>query len=347
MTGTATSSGVSSGGPASVRRPGPIAPPDRPTSTPSTRPASAPAAAPSATRGTRPSRSPGSTRHPLTIPASSGTRPSTKTHPGNSPGVGSAASSGKPGTWPSWEPVRSTDVPEPIAKPGPTSADAVQSTSVGTASSEPIASAMPPPKPGSSRAHRSPACRTLVTSRTTTSTAAAASTVSRPGTAARTTVRASAGAVNHHRSPSWCRWTDPHAAPRPPTTKPVAADRTIDVCTSPTLVAAEAIAATAPNAPAEAAAKAASSSSGSATTHTAARATSAVHRTVPPSGSSPIETGPASMPEPSATSHVRIAVRASGPADRPDVPLATTTTTAATAHDTIAATIAVRKAGRR
>ena len=148
MTGTASSNGVKAGGPASAIRPGPIAPPDSPTRMPSRNPPTPPAPAPSATRATRPSRAPSSTRQPENMPPSRGARPSTKTQPGNSPGGGKAASSGKPGTLPSCEPVRSTDVSVPSMKPGPTSADAVHSISVGAASTQAAASAKPPPVPG-------------------------------------------------------------------------------------------------------------------------------------------------------------------------------------------------------
>ncbi len=62
---------------------------------------------------------------------------------------------------------------------------------------------------------------------------------------------------------------------------------------------------------------------------------------------SPNVTGPASMPEPSATSHVRTVARTNEANGGSAEPCATSTNTADTARDRIAARNAVRKAGRR
>src|SRR5665811_1427006 len=94
---------------------------------------------------------------PAKQPASSGTKVSAKTQLGNCPGPGSAARSGRPGTAPRCDPVRSTDVSVPSENPGPISADAVHSTRFGSIDKHRIASAIPPKNPGSNADQRSPA----------------------------------------------------------------------------------------------------------------------------------------------------------------------------------------------
>src|SRR5665811_2004233 len=94
---------------------------------------------------------------PAKQPASSGTKVSAKTQLGNCPGPGSAARSGRPGTAPRCDPVRSTDVSVPSENPGPISADAVHRTRFGSIARHKVANARPPKNPGLKADQRSTA----------------------------------------------------------------------------------------------------------------------------------------------------------------------------------------------
>ena len=91
-------------------------------------------------------------------------------------------------------------------------------------------------------------------SSTTTSVAAAPIRVATPHPAPRTTARTSARSVNHNISVRRCLRAAPTALPMPPTAKAPNAARTTDVWSSPVLVTAARIAATAPQEPATVAA---------------------------------------------------------------------------------------------
>ena len=91
-------------------------------------------------------------------------------------------------------------------------------------------------------------------SSTTRSVAAAPSKVATPHHAPRTTARTSARSVNHSIDVRWCLRAAPTALPMPPTANAPNAARTTDVWSSPVLVTADRIAATAPHEPATVAA---------------------------------------------------------------------------------------------
>ena len=193
-------------------------------------------------------------RKPATMPASSGTSPSTNTQPENSPGAGNAARGGNPGTAPRWDPVRSTEVSVPSTNPGPISTDVAQSTRVGTDSKqigredEPAADVRVEERPQVGRAVE------VDGEQHDEERAADPSRVATPHHAPRTTARTSARSVNHSISVRWCLRAAPTALPMPPTANAPNAARTTDVWTSPVLVTADSTAAAAPQVPATVAA---------------------------------------------------------------------------------------------
>ncbi|KQP74893.1 hypothetical protein ASF37_16400 [Aeromicrobium sp. Leaf289] len=322
-----------------------------PTTTPTSRPATPPATAPWAHRASTgrswmPSSGPDErgSRHPATNPASTGSRPSATTTSPKAPGAGRAASTGSPGTAPSWDPVRSTDVWDPRTKPGPSRTDVAQATMVGTASRQSSARAGAPARPGSRRAHSCDARSTCSTSSASTTTAAAASRTSAPRAPARTAWRTSARrhASGQRSRPRPCGSVAPSAAPTPETTKAAAAARTGCTTIEGVLATLARTAASTPQVPATVAANAPGESTGSGVMACATRAVSATHSSTPPSGTRPSVAPWSSRPEPWRTSQARAPVRSAGTRS---APLSSATPEPST-KAVITVRIAVRKPGR-
>ncbi len=177
-------------------------------------------------------------------------RPSRNTQPENSPGPGSPARTGRPGTAPRCEPVRSTEVSVPRTKPGPSRTETVHSTRLGMSTRHTPARPKLPQKPGPSEAHRSLARSMWSANRTMTRRRAGTSRATTPRQAAVTTIRTRASSVGHRASKLRLLMATPRAAPIAATRKPPIALLTTSVEKESVLVASDSSPARTPYVPA-------------------------------------------------------------------------------------------------